>query len=778
MITRVKLQNWRCHGATELEFLKGTNVLIGVMGAGKSAVLDAISFALFGTFPALASKKASVDSCVMSKPEQKSMASAEVLFTVGGKEYSILREITVGKGTTRSELREGENLLEGPQTKRVTEEVVRLLGMDYDLFSRAVYSEQNQIDYFLQIPSGQRKKKIDDLLKISRFEKARSASSTLSTRLKAEAGTIRSQLGGMQPPDTEKEKKALESLEERKENAREKLSSTKKSLAEAESETTRLEGLEKKRDKLREEISACEVKAEMLGRSQKEIEAELEKAAGKDVAEELREAKERLAASAEKILALEKGGSAQQKADAEKKKTVLESRVRQLEEKLDERKRLLNEKEKLDEDNWREKLGAARKQREELLSRQKELGVIISNAEERIAALSKAGDHCPVCDSEITGGKRGELEKSAGEKQGSGKRELEEVKEKLGGIGVAAAEEKVRALDALETRLRELYVGKELGEAKQELAEAEKEAREIGEKSEAGEKELRALRDKKEKLSSSITRLEALLKNKEKLGEITGEKERLSKKAGELKQELESLRFDAEALAGARQKAKELSAKAGELEGEAKSTGELAEEKKRLISEMEERAKEIASLKGRGELLGESASSMDVFRKAVEDTQVQLREQFVAGVNDALAMVWEQVYPYSDYSQLRLGVEGGDYALEVLTLAGDWANVEGFASGGEKSTAALALRIAFSMVLAPQLSWLVLDEPTHNLDSNGVAQLSKTMRESLPELVEQVFIITHDDEMEAAVSGNLYRIERDKAADGMADAVLVSSGKG
>ena len=47
----------------------------------------------------------------------------------------------------------------------VTREVERILQMDYDLFQRAVYSEQNALDYFLQIPKGKRMDKIDSMLK-------------------------------------------------------------------------------------------------------------------------------------------------------------------------------------------------------------------------------------------------------------------------------------------------------------------------------------------------------------------------------------------------------------------------------------------------------------------------------------------------------------------------------------------------------------------------------------------------------------------------------------
>jgi len=48
MIKRVRLKNWRSHYDTDLRFDEGTNVIIGINGAGKSSVLEAIFFALFG----------------------------------------------------------------------------------------------------------------------------------------------------------------------------------------------------------------------------------------------------------------------------------------------------------------------------------------------------------------------------------------------------------------------------------------------------------------------------------------------------------------------------------------------------------------------------------------------------------------------------------------------------------------------------------------------------------------------------------------------------------
>jgi DNA repair exonuclease SbcCD ATPase subunit len=131
--------------------------------------------------------------------------------------------------------------------------------------------------------------------------------------------------------------------------------------------------------------------------------------------------------------------------------------------------------------------------------------------------------------------------------------------------------------------------------------------------------------------------------------------------------------------------------------------------------------------------------------------------------------LWGDIYPYGDFTGVRLAVEGGersaDYVLQLRDRSGNWAPVEGIASGGERTDACLALRIAFAVVLAPALSWLVLDEPTHNLDAEGIQELAAVLRERIPEVVQQVLLITHEERLEAAVSGYLYRFSRNKDTD-------------
>src|SRR3989338_3510135 len=111
MITKVHLKNWKSHLDSEFEFVRGVNALIGINGAGKSSVLDGISFALFGTFPNHSNRKVSLDDLIMGRPQQKEEAEIFLEFDSDGKRYSVLRKVKRGKGTIQAEIREDGKLI-------------------------------------------------------------------------------------------------------------------------------------------------------------------------------------------------------------------------------------------------------------------------------------------------------------------------------------------------------------------------------------------------------------------------------------------------------------------------------------------------------------------------------------------------------------------------------------------------------------------------------------------------------------------------------------------
>ena len=43
MISKVRLRNWKSHIESEFEFSSGVNAIIGIMGSGKTSILQAIS---------------------------------------------------------------------------------------------------------------------------------------------------------------------------------------------------------------------------------------------------------------------------------------------------------------------------------------------------------------------------------------------------------------------------------------------------------------------------------------------------------------------------------------------------------------------------------------------------------------------------------------------------------------------------------------------------------------------------------------------------------------
>ncbi len=156
MIELLELQNWKTHGSSTLSFSKGTNILLGQMGAGKSSVMDAISFALFGTFPAIKNRRMSINDVISNRPVPKDRAVVRLKFRLGNDIYTVEREVALNNSPKAKFEKNGVHVQSQPQ--RVTEEIERLLKIDYDLFSRVVYSEQNRLDYFLELKSADRKK--------------------------------------------------------------------------------------------------------------------------------------------------------------------------------------------------------------------------------------------------------------------------------------------------------------------------------------------------------------------------------------------------------------------------------------------------------------------------------------------------------------------------------------------------------------------------------------------------------------------------------------------
>jgi DNA repair exonuclease SbcCD ATPase subunit len=213
----------------------------------------------------------------------------------------------------------------------------------------------------------------------------------------------------------------------------------------------------------------------------------------------------------------------------------------------------------------------------------------------------------------------------------------------------------------------------------------------------------------------------------------------------------------------------------GRLESELGSLQELLRREREQAEELEKRRGEMRRVEAEVKNLQQASEYFSKVQQALLRTQAVLREEFVEMVNDLMDRLWSRIYPYGDFRSLALRVQEGEYLFGLRDRAGKWVNLEGRVSGGERAAACLAMRMAFSLALAPKLGWMILDEPTHNLDKNVIGEVAETLRERLPDEIKQVLLITHEEALEAATSGYLYRLTRDKERDEPTKVELLSS---
>ncbi|MEM3827053.1 MAG: ATP-binding protein [Candidatus Micrarchaeaceae archaeon] len=756
----MELRNWKAHSNTTMEFRKGTNVLVGIMGAGKSSVMDAISFALFGTFPALKQKRVSLDDIVMNRPEEKKSAEVKLGFSIGSDNYLVSRKIEKGAGSSASLEKNGRGLQTQPE--RVNEEIEKALGLNYDTFSRAIYAEQNKLDYMLELRKGDRKKQIDEMLNLDRFARAEENTTSLINSIRSaiaeeeqmmaaiDTGSAKKQLDALAKERIATEE-SIKALEEAK-NREEKSVGAYKSRLDAEKKE-----YEKKRT-LADEASGISGRiAALKGELQKIAAMKIDMASTKAEAEKAEKDISRHSAELDSALKEEK--------DAERMRGELDARIAQNEKRLAEREKLLKKvegKDAAEMDRLIEEETLKLKEISDALAASKSRK---SEEEKWLRELSMHMGTCPLCRRELSDELRKSLiderERSIKELEASAKR-MEAQRKKLEDEIAKRAEERA----GLQATLEKLKDYGDVEDVLKKDRELEASLRESTKKAAEKVEELKGRLDELRKAYGEIKLKLDYAKRKETYEKELAENEHKLKEVNEsiamIKVDEKVLYALQDELASASSK---LSETASKLQGERKYL-------ETVLKQVDEKAAELAkfeAMKDRISARREIVADLNKFKSSLVDTEALLRSELVQSVNALMQSIWPKLYPYGDFSSLRLSATKDDYVLEISAQSGsaeNWVEVESVASGGERSITALALRIALSMVIVPNLRWLILDEPTHNLDRAGIARLIDVLGNTLPSIVEQVFIITHDESLKEISPASIYILDRDKESNG------------
>ncbi len=169
MVKSVELENIRSHVKSKIQFGSGFNCLVGGVGCGKTSVLYAIDFALFGdpirrSFEYLLREGA--DACKVT-----------LQFVHAGKTYTLTRALkkrdkSISQDTEQLKLYEDNKLVASVKSGAVAEQLKAITGLEKDIFREIVWVKQEQLKELLNMRPRERQKRLDELFGLSDYEAA------------------------------------------------------------------------------------------------------------------------------------------------------------------------------------------------------------------------------------------------------------------------------------------------------------------------------------------------------------------------------------------------------------------------------------------------------------------------------------------------------------------------------------------------------------------------------------------------------------------------------
>ncbi len=281
IIRSVELFNIRSHRNTKLEFGDGINVFIGGTGSGKTSILMAIEFALFGSesirdLSLLLNRRAGVGKVVLE-------------FEHNGKLYKIVRGL-VREGrsirTDNSSLRiyeDGRVIFSGGRVQEMNEKIKEILGFPRGinpavLFEILFYSRQDEIRKIIEMRKEERQTYIDHSLLLDRYKKTWENMKEVIDSLKREVERLEYELRMAENFEKELERigEEVESKEREKSEIEEKLREAEVRYTELKEEVERIKRevseVEKEREELIRKASRRRFLEEEIKRIEKEIE--------------------------------------------------------------------------------------------------------------------------------------------------------------------------------------------------------------------------------------------------------------------------------------------------------------------------------------------------------------------------------------------------------------------------------------------------------------------------------------------------------------------------
>jgi exonuclease SbcC len=175
MIKTIELKNFISHNTTRLTFNRGITVFVGHNGSGKSSIIDAVTFALYGQHTRKTNKN------LVRRGSESS--SLNVRFSIGSKEYNAHRQL--GNNGQSLFARFNEVLDSGNIVDRtvvsgerkqfgdsMSGEIAKILGIDYKKLRVAAIVQQGELSSIIDSQPKEFKELLNSLVGIDRLDNA------------------------------------------------------------------------------------------------------------------------------------------------------------------------------------------------------------------------------------------------------------------------------------------------------------------------------------------------------------------------------------------------------------------------------------------------------------------------------------------------------------------------------------------------------------------------------------------------------------------------------
>ncbi len=297
ILKSLRLKNFRKFKDTLIEFPDGVTGVVGLNGAGKSTIFEAIAWVLYGPVAA----RTSADQIKRENAEHSDPCRVELGFIFGDDKYRVVREMS-GKSlaTSASATINGKLVANGAEI--VSKFIQKKLGMDFKSFYTSIFAKQKELNALSSMNASERRPLIlrmlgidalDDIIKEIKFDKrnkdaviGRLGQDLVDKNGRNKTDVYQNEIKNLEQKKDDLDlllkkstenitiaKKEVEALEKRYANAKkecEKIQKNKEKLAE---KKTLFENKEKLREEIKQLQSKIKDRQQSIEKQQKKNEA-------------------------------------------------------------------------------------------------------------------------------------------------------------------------------------------------------------------------------------------------------------------------------------------------------------------------------------------------------------------------------------------------------------------------------------------------------------------------------------------------------------------------